>query len=148
MFEIKCPKCEANIKGLLWDYVQWRSDRRKCPGCGAQLEISNPIFCCGLCGLIFGIIIGSSHYWNFGNACPPCLRREWIRLVIAILICWMALPIIVRTTGRWQALPSNQTIAIRLKKWSQIIPISLAALAIALSITYSTIRITFLVLYK
>jgi phage shock protein PspC (stress-responsive transcriptional regulator) len=116
MFEIKCPECEANTKGLLRDYLQWRSDRRKCLHCGVQLEISNAIFCLpavlsgqagfGLCGLIFGVLVGSSHYWGFGN--------EWLRLVIAVLICWMVLPTIVQAGGQ------KSTIGIR--NWSQVVP--------------------------
>ena len=129
MFEIKCLECKANIKGLLRDYLQWRSDRRKCPHCGVQLEISNAIFCFGLCGLIFGIIVGSSHYWAFGN--------EWHRLVIAVLICWMVLPIIVRAFGRWRALPSEQQAEAGIRKWTRLIPVSILALAIAFGITYT-----------
>jgi len=135
MFEIKCPNCEANIKGLVRDYLQWRSDRRKCPSCGAQLEISNAIFCFGLCGLVFGFVVGSSYYWSFGN--------EWIALVIAILICWIVLPVIVRAIGRWQVLASKQGGSVKKRSWSQIVPVSISALAIAFGITYCVVRLTF-----
>jgi hypothetical protein len=135
MFEIKCSKCKLNTKGLLWDYLQWRSDRRICPRCGIQLEISNPILCFGLCGLIFGIIIGSSHYWDFGN--------EWLRLAVAVLTCWMVLPIIVRVNGIWRAVASEQKTAAGIRKWTRFVPVSLLALAIAFGITYCIILIAF-----
>jgi len=140
MLEIKCPECKANIKGIMSDYLQWRSDRRICPHCGVQLEISNPIFCFGLCGLIFGVLVGSSYHWGFGN--------EWFRLVIAVLICWIVLPIIVRAVGRWQVLSSEQINANKIQKWSRFIPASLLALAIAFTITYCSVHIIFLALYK
>lgn len=142
MFEIKCPECKANIKGLLRDYLKWRSDRRKCPHCGVQLHISNVIFCFGLCGLIFGVVIGSLYYLVFD--------RKWIRLLIAIalLICWIVLPIIVRTTGRWQASSIEQTGSSKIKKWTRFIPVSLLALAIAFTITYFVVHIIFLALDK
>jgi len=148
MFEIKCPECKVNSKGLLRDYVQWRSDRQICPRCGAQLEISNAILCFGLCGLIFGIIVGSSHYWAFGNACPPFVWREWLRLVIAVLICWMVLPIVVRAVGRWRVVSSEQKAAAGIQKWSRFVPLSILALAIVFGITYCIVRITFVVIGK
>jgi hypothetical protein len=135
MFEIKCPECKANIKGITSDYLQWRSDRRICPHCGVQLEISNAIYCFGLCGLIFGIIIGSSHYWDFGN--------EWLRLIVAVLICWMVLPIIVRVNGSWRAVASEQNTTAGIRKWTRLIPVSILALAIAFGITYCIILIAF-----
>jgi len=138
MFEIKCPKCGANIKSILRDYVQWRSDRRKCPRCGAQLEISNAILCFGLCGLIFGIIIGGSHHLSFGN--------EWLRLAIAVLVCWMVLPIIVRAVGRWHILPEGQKSTVGIRKWSRLVPVSILVLAIAFGITYCVVRIAFVVI--
>jgi len=134
MLEIQCPECEVKIKGLLRDYLQWRSDRRICPHCGAQLEISNAIFCFGLCGLIFGALVGSSHYWGLGN--------EWLSLVTAVLICWMVLPIIVRAVGRWQVLSSEQGGSIKKRNWSRIVLVSLSALAIAFGITYCVVRLT------
>jgi phage shock protein PspC (stress-responsive transcriptional regulator) len=140
MFEIKCPECKANTKGLLRDYLQWRSDKRKCPSCGAQLEISNAILCFGLCGLIFGVLIGSSHYWDFGNG--------WIRLVTAILICWIILPIIVRTIGRWNVLPCEQKNATGMRKLLRLVPISLLSLAIVFGITYCIVLIAFSVFNK
>lgn len=128
MLEIKCPKCEAIIKNLVSDYLQWRSDTRKCPHCGTRLEISNSIFCFGLCGLIFGVVIGSSHYWDFGN--------EWLRLVIAVLICWAVMPVIIRIIGRWHVLSDEQKI-------SRVVPVSILALAIVFGITYCVIRTIF-----
>jgi phage FluMu protein Com len=128
MFEIKCPECKTNIKGLLREYFQWRSDRQKCPHCGAQLEVSNPILCFGLCGLIFGILIGSSHHWGFGN--------EWLRLVIAVLACWIVLPIIVRAGGRWHILVDRPKSAVGIRKLSWLVPVSLLVLAIVFGITY------------
>ncbi len=136
MFEIKCPECKTNTKGLIRDYLQWRSDRRKCLHCGAQLEISNAVLCFGLCGLIFGIIVGSSHYWAFCNACPPFVWREWLRLVIAVLICWMVLPIVVRAVGRWRVLSSEQKAGAGIRKLSRLVPVSILALAIAFGIIY------------
>jgi len=135
MFKIKCPECKANIKDLVRDYLQWRSDRRICPHCGVQLHISNTIFCFGLCGLIFGILVGSSHYWGLGN--------KWLSLVTAVLICWMVLPVIVRAVGRWHVLPSEQGDLIKERNWAQIVPVSLSALAIAFGITYCVVRLTF-----
>jgi hypothetical protein len=143
MLEIKCPKCRANIKGLMWDYVQWRSDRRKCPHCGAQLEISNAILCFGLSGLIFGIVIGGSHHLSFGNACPPFVWREWLRLIIAVLVCWIVLPIIVRVVGRWHILAEGQKSTVGIRKMSHLVPVSTLVLAIVFAITYCIIRITF-----
>jgi len=140
MFEIKCPKCKTNIKGLIHDYLQWRSDRRICPRCGVQLEVSNPIFCFGLCGLIFGIIIGSSHYWAFGN--------KWLRLAIAVLICWMVFPIIVRANGSWRAVAGEQKAGAVIRKWSRFVPVSILALAIVFAITYCIVFITFLTFVK
>jgi hypothetical protein len=140
MFEIKCPECKVNIKSILPDYVQWRSDRRKCPSCGVRLEVSNPILCFGLCGLIFGIIIGSSHYWAFGN--------KWLRLVIAVLICWLVLPIVVRANGSWRAVASEQKAGAGIQKWSRFVPVSILALAIVFGITYCIVRITFVVIGK
>jgi len=139
MLEIKCPNCEAKTKGLVRDYLQWRSDRRICPNCGVQLEISNPILCFGLCGLVFGFVVGSSYYWSFGNACPPFFWRKWLSLVMAILICWIVLPVIVRAIGRWQVLASGQKSIV----WSRVIAVSLSALAIAFGITYCIVRLTF-----
>ncbi|OHB58514.1 MAG: hypothetical protein A2173_07450 [Planctomycetes bacterium RBG_13_44_8b] len=122
------------------DYLQWRSDRRICPHCGVKLEISNPIACFGLCGLIFGVLIGSSHYWGFGN--------EWLRLVTAVLISWMVLPIIIRKIGRSQVLSSKQKSPTKTQKWSRFVPASLLALAFAFTITYCFVHIIFLILYK
>ena len=135
MFEIKCPKCQANIKNLSRDFLQWRSDRRKCPHCGVRLEILNVFFCFGLCGLIFGVIVGSSHYWAFGN--------EWLRLAIAVLICWMFLPIIVRAVGRWHILADRQKNAGAIRKLSRLVPVSVIVLAITFGITYCVVRLTF-----
>jgi len=140
MFEIKCPECKVSTKGLLRDYVQWRSDRRICPRCGVQLEISNAIFCFGLCGLIFGILVGSSHYWGFGN--------QWLRLVTAVLICWMVLPVIVRVVGRWQVLSSEQGGSIKKRSWLRIVPVSLSALAIVFGITYCVVHLAFWALVR
>jgi len=148
MFEIKCPECGANIKGLIRDYLQWRSDRRKCPHCRVWLEISNAVFCFGLCGLIFGIIVGSSHYWAFSNACQPFVWQEWLRLVIAVLICWMVLPIVVRAVGRWHILADRPKSAVGIRKLSRFVPVSILALAIAFGITYCATRITFVVIGK
>lgn len=140
MFEVKCPECKVNIKGLVRDYIQWRSDRRICPHCGVRLEISNAIFCFGLCGLIFGALVGSSHYWGLGN--------EWLRLVTAVLICWAVMPIIVRTVGRWHVLADRQKSTVGIRKLSRLVPVSLSALAIVFGITYCVVRFTFWALDK
>jgi len=135
MFEIECPECKAKTGDIVRDYLQWRSDRRKCPFCAVQLETSNAIFCFGLCGLIFGALVGSSHYWGFG--------KEWLRLVTVVLICWAIMPIIVRAVTRWRAVPSEQGSLEKMGSCARVVPVSLSALAIAFGITYCVVRIAF-----
>jgi len=131
MLEIKCPNCDAKIKGMVRDYLQWRSDRRIRPHCGVELEISDATLCFSLSGLVFGFVVGSSYYWSFGN--------KLLSLVAAPLICWIVLPIVVRAIGRRHDLTGGQKGAI----WSRVVPVSLSALAIAFGITYYVVRLIF-----
>lgn len=130
MFKIKCPKCQVGIKGMARDYIQWRSDRRECPCCKTQLVISNGAVCFGLCGFLFGVLIGGSNFWVFGN--------EWVRLATVILICWAIMPIIVRIVGRWRVLPGDCADSAGVRWWSNVAYISGWVIAIALGITCSS----------
>ena len=127
MLEIKCPKCQVLIGGWLADYIQWRSDRRKCPNCGALLEISNGIICFGLCGLIFGALFASSNYWPFARA---------MSLVLVVVLCWTIMPIIVRTLGRWRVSTSGTAVSMKARKWSGVVHISGWVFAIAVIATF------------
>ncbi len=75
---------------------------------------------------------------SFGN--------EWLRLAIAVLVCWMVLPIIVRAVGRWHILPEGQKSTVGIRKWSRLVPVSILVLAIAFGITYCVVRIAFVVI--
>jgi len=128
MFVIKCPKCEESIKDLAADYVQWRSDRRKCPSCGARLALSNPFLCYGLCSVIFAVLLVSLSYWNFGSI--------WLRMVIVVLLCWVFIPIVIRIFGRWQVLPYGVGESMKLQRWTMVVYISGLFLAIAVFVTF------------
>ena len=130
MFEIKCPKCRVDIKGMAGDYIRWRSDRRECPACKGQLVISNSVVCFGLCGFLLGVLIGSSNFWVFGN--------EWGRIVTMVFICWAIMPVIVRIVGRWRVLPEDYSDSAGMKWWANVAYISGWVVAIALGITYSS----------
>ena len=127
MLEIECPKCEVKIGGLAGDYIQWRSDRRKCPHCGAGLEISNGFVCFGLCGLIFGAVLVSSHLWG--------LELRWLRLAMVVVVCWAILPIIVRLVGRWRVAPCGRETAIKVRKWAGVAHISRWVFVISVIVT-------------
>ncbi|UCE98863.1 MAG: hypothetical protein JSV82_06655 [Planctomycetota bacterium] len=127
MFEIECPKCEVKIGRLAGDYIQWRSDRRRCPHCGAGIEISNGFVCFGLCGLIFGAVLASSHLWGF--------RLLWLRLAIVVVVCWAILPVIVRVVGRWRVASVGAEAAMRASKWGVVAHISRWVLIISVIFT-------------
>jgi len=127
MLEIECPKCEGRIGGLAGDYMRWRSDRRKCPHCGAGLEISNGFVCFGLCGLIFGAVLVISHLWGF--------EWLWLRLATVVVLCWALLPIIVRLVGRWRIAPFVGEASIRARKWAGVAHISRWVLIISVIVT-------------
>lgn len=127
MLEIKCPGCEGEIGGLAGDYMRWRSDRRRCPNCGAGLEISNGFVCFGLCGLIFGAVLVSSHLWGLGWL--------WLRLATVVVLCWALLPVIVRLVGRWRIAHSGSEASIRARKWAGIAHISRWVLIISVIVT-------------
>ncbi len=123
MLEIRCPRCERQIGGLLRDYVRLRSDRRKCPGCGVELEISNGFVCFGLCGLVFAIafvLMGPL----FVSATDLDTGRIWVGLIVAMLLCWGLMPVIVRTLGRWRVSRYGSVASVRARKWSGIAHIS------------------------
>jgi hypothetical protein len=123
MLEIRCPRCEAQISGLLCDYIRWRSDRRKCPSCGVGLEISNGLVCFGLCGLIFAItfiLVGSL----FVSAMNLGIGKIWVGLVVAMVLCWGLMPIIVRLLGRWRVSRYGSAASVSASKWSGIAHIS------------------------
>ena len=127
MLEIKCPKCQALFGGWLADYIQWRSDRRKCPNCGAQLEISNGLICFGLCGLMFAALFASSNYW-------PCARP--ISLVLVVVLCWAIIPIIVRVLGRWRVSTTGTLLSMKARRWSGVAHISGWVFAVAVLATF------------
>jgi hypothetical protein len=121
MLEIKCPACEAQIRGLLRDYMRLRSDRRKCPGCGVELEISNGFVCFGLCGLIFAsafvtFLLVSATYFDVGGM--------WAGSLTAIVFCWGLMPVIVRGFGRWRKSSGGSIASISVRRWSGIAHIS------------------------
>jgi hypothetical protein len=127
MLEIKCPKCQALVGGGLGDYIRWRSDRRTCPNCGAELEISNGLICFGLCGLVFGALFASSNYWPFARA---------ISLVLVVVLCWAIIPIIVRALGRWRVSTSGTAVSMKARKWSGVAHISGWVFAVAVLATF------------
>ena len=127
MLEIKCPKCQAPVGGWRGDYIQWRSDRRRCPNCGALLEISNGIICFGLCGIIFGALFASSNYWPFARP---------ISLVLVVVLCWAIMPIIVRALGRWRVSTSGTSVSMKARKWSGVAHISGWIFAVAVIATF------------
>jgi phage shock protein PspC (stress-responsive transcriptional regulator) len=127
MLEVKCPKCEAKTGGLAGDYIQWRSDRRKCPYCGVELEISNGIFCFGFCGLIFGVLLALSNIWGF--------EHVWLRLVVLVLLCWAIMPIVVRVFGRWRVITGVGRASSEARKWAGVAHISRWVFSVAFIVT-------------
>lgn len=127
MFGIECPRCRDKIGGLAGDYIRWRSDRRKCSYCGSGLEISNGFVCFGVCGLMFGAVLASSHLWG--------IERLWLRLTIVVAVCWGILPIIVRAVGRWRIAPFDSEGAMKAQKWAGVAHISRWVLIISVIVT-------------
>jgi len=127
MLEVKCPKCEAKTGGLAGDYIQWRSDRRRCPNCGAELEISNGIFCFGFCALIFGLLLVLSSMWGF--------EHVWLRLVVLVLLCWAIMPIVVRIFGRWRVISGVGGAFSKARKWAGVAHISRWVFSVAFVVT-------------
>ena len=140
MFEIKCPKCDGEIGGLARDYIRWRSDRRRCPNCGSGLEISNGFVCFGVCGLIFGAVLVSSHLWG--------IEGLWVRLAIVVAICWGILPIIVRAVGRWRIAPFGSEAAMKAQKWAGVAHISRWVLIISVIVTSVSVLLEYRALLK
>ncbi len=132
MLEIRCPRCEARMGGLLRDCLQWRSDRRKCPNCGAEFEISNGFVCFGLCSLIFTsmfvtFLLASATYLGIGGA--------WAGGLTAIVLCWALMPIIVRVLGRWRISSEGSAASVGARKWSWIAHISRWVFIVAVLVT-------------
>lgn len=132
MLEIGCPKCEVRMGGLLRDYLQWRSDRRKCPSCGAELEISNGFVCFGLCSLIsasafVAFLLVSATYLGIGGV--------WAGGLTAIVLCWGLMPIIVRVFGRWRISSGGSVASVRARRWSGIAHISRWVFIVAVLVT-------------
>lgn len=123
MLEIRCPGCGAQISGLLRDYIRWRSDRRKCPSCGAGLEISNGFVCFGLCGLIFAIMFMLAVFLSVGAA-GLTAGGVWTGLFAAMVFCWGLMPVAVRGLGRWRVSRRGGAGSVGAGKWSGIAHIS------------------------
>lgn len=132
MLEIRCPGCEAQTGGLLRDYVRWRSDRRKCPSCGAELEISNGLVCFGVCSLA-----SACAFVAFLLVGAACLGVGGIGAgsLVAIVFCWALMPIVVRGLGRWRISPGGGVASVRARRWSGIAHVSRWVFIVAVVVT-------------
>lgn len=128
MLEIRCPKCDGEIKGLAGDYISWRSDRRRCPSCGTELALSNSFICYGLCALIFGGLFTGLMLRFAGRG------LMWLGLIGVIIVLWLMLPVVVRLLGRWHVV--DDAISYRVKRWSMVVKVSRIVLFAAVAVTF------------
>jgi hypothetical protein len=127
MFEIRCPNCNQEDKEIAADYLRWRSDRRVCPYCKAELVISNGLVCFGVCGFVFGVLIGVSVFWD--------LQISLTGAVLIVLVCWAILPIFVRAAGRWGIASVGREESVGVQRRSGLVHTSWWVAAISIGIT-------------
>ena len=94
MLEMKCHKCETEIEWWPYDLFQPISDKRVCPSCGEEHELSNPAVCSVLNGLIFAGVMTALGLVGLGY--------QWLRVIAAGLVSWFVHPFLVAIFGRWR----------------------------------------------
>lgn len=95
MLEMKCQKCERGIRWWPYELFQPAGDKRVCPWCEEQYELSNPAVCSVLNGLIFaGVMTGLAFVG---------LDYQWLRVVAAGFVSWLIHPFLVAIFGRWHS---------------------------------------------
>lgn len=111
LFSIRCPACQQAFSAFWWRTKRARGGKRQCPHCGTWMEMSNPMLVGGLCGLLYGAVIGGLISWEFAS--------EWIRMALALILCWFVItPAMFRLAPRWQVLPDGAEPARPASKWS------------------------------
>jgi len=96
MCRSKCPECEKRVS--LWPSSLRECGRgiRTCPSCGSRIRLTNAAFTGGIAGLIFAVILISSHSWPFQNAL--------LRMAVVVAVCWILSPFLFWWIAKWETL--------------------------------------------
>ena len=111
MFGIECPRCKSAIGLGLTDLLQQRVERRDCPSCKVEIELSNSVVFFGLNMLLFGGLMMLLGYWG--------LQSEWFKMIIVGPLCWLTAPVIVQLVGKWEVCSYKTKDAVNARKWSR-----------------------------
>jgi hypothetical protein len=111
MFEFECPRCKSLIGLELSDFFRQRIEGRDCPSCGAELELGNSALLFVFNGLVFGGLVMLLGYWG--------LKHEWLKVIIAVPLCWLMVPVIVQIGGRWRICSERVLDSVGVRRWSR-----------------------------
>lgn len=105
---MKCPKCGGEIKWWSGELFHPGS-ARDCVVCGETLELTNLLVCTLINSAVFSLITLGMFFVG-----------EYIRFVIAFLLCWLLNPFIISIFGRWKSSRYSKIQSYSIRKWSII----------------------------
>lgn len=116
MLPIRCPRCGTLTSWWPRDLREWRSGKRRCSLCCADLELANPFTVGGLFGLALGLIILAVQQVSVGG--------EAVREALAAPLCVLAGAAVYRAAGRWQVAADPARVPAQARHYTRVVTYS------------------------